>query len=187
MNYSILINADNLISEENLKEFNLIKIYDLYGNKTKIETETYKQFLILKKYLKKYNNIEIGIDMNNYRTYEDQVRIFDEISKQYGKDYAKKYVAKPRASEHHTGLAIDLNIKVNGKWCENNDERFNQSDTFSEIHKQLDNYGFILRYPIKKEKITGYFYEPWHIRYVGKKIAKYLYSNNLTLEEYFKI
>ena len=47
-------------------------------------------------------------------------------------------------------------------------------------------YGFILRYPKGKEHITGFKYEPWHYRYVGKDVAKYIYENNLTLEEYFK-
>jgi D-alanyl-D-alanine carboxypeptidase len=46
-------------------------------------------------------------------------------------------------------------------------------------------YGYILRYPLGKEKITGYKYESWHYRYVGKKIAKYIYENDITFEEYY--
>ena len=53
------------------------------------------------------------------------------------------------------------------------------------IHKYLKDFGFILRYPKNKENITGYMYEPWHYRYVGLDIAKYIYENNITYDEYY--
>lgn len=59
-----------------------------------------------------------------------------------------------------------------------------QEKIYLEIHKHLNKFGFILRYPKEKEEITGYNYEPWHIRYVGKEAADIIYKNNLTLEEY---
>ena len=60
-----------------------------------------------------------------------------------------------------------------------------QKKIFKVIHKKLHEYGFILRYPKGKEKITGYSYEPWHLRYVAdKKIAEKIYNKNITLEEY---
>ena len=59
---------------------------------------------------------------------------------------------------------------------------------FEVIHKNLADFGFILRYPQGKEEVTGYGYEPWHLRYVGSvEISKYIYENNLTLEEYLKM
>ena len=64
------------------------------------------------------------------------------------------------------------------------DELFNKEDIYLVIHKYLHKFGFILRYPKDKEDITGYNYEPWHIRYVGKEVASIIYNNNITLEEY---
>ena len=67
----------------------------------------------------------------------------------------------------------------------NNDyDLFEESIEFEWMKNNSYKYGFILRYPKGKEHITGFKYEPWHYRYVGKKLAKYLYENNLTLEEY---
>ena len=104
-----------------------------------------------------------------------------------GMDYVKKYVAPPGYSEHHTGLVIDISIINKDKLICDNEDMIAQQKLFSKIHKQLPKYGFILRYPKDKEDITGYNYEPWHLRYVGsKKIAKEIMDNNLTLEEYLK-
>ena len=95
-----------------------------------------------------------------------------------GKEYTQKYVAKANQSEHQTGLAIDI---TNSSRC---------FDKNSKEAKWLaDNaykYGFILRYLEGKTDITGYNYEPWHIRYVGKKVAKEIYNNSETLEEYLE-
>ena len=62
-----------------------------------------------------------------------------------------------------------------------------QSNIYLEIHKHLSEYGFILRYPKGKENITGYNYEPWHIRFVGEDIASYIYNKKITLEEYLQM
>lgn len=63
-------------------------------------------------------------------------------------------------------------------------DRFDTTDAFRWLDKHAAEYGFILRYPKGKEDITGIKYEPWHYRYVGKKIATYLKKTGLTLEEY---
>ena len=111
-----------------------------------------------------------------YRSYKSQVRVLnDEISSK-GVNYANKYVAKPGKSEHQSGLAIDITnearcfdkTSTEARWLANNAHRF----------------GFILRYLEGKEDITGYNYEPWHIRYVGKDAAKEIHERNITLEEY---
>lgn len=122
----------------------------------------------------KDDNITL-IGSSAYRSYKSQVMIFNDTIKEKGVGYANKYVAKPGKSEHQSGLAIDV---TNESRC---------MDKSSKEAQWLANnayrYGFILRYPEGKEDITGYNYEPWHIRYVGKKAAKYIYNNNLTLEE----
>ena len=102
--------------------------------------------------------------------------------KKYGLDYAEEVVAMPGTSEHHTGLAIDIIINIDGNWIVENDELIKEEEIFKKIHSSLKYFGFILRYPKGKEDITGYPYEPWHIRYVGIDVAKNM--GDITLEEY---
>ena len=103
--------------------------------------------------------------------------------KKYGLDYAEEMVAMPGTSEHHTGLAIDIVINKDGEWIEENKYLLNEQDIFSKIHRDLKYFGFIVRYPKGKQDITGYPYEPWHLRYIGKDAEK---IGNLTLEEYLR-
>lgn len=181
MNYLILVNKENKISDEFFNNLELIYITGALGEKLKVEKNTYEAYLHLKAFLEK-QNIFIGIECA-YRSVKEQIDILNEIKKEYGEDYASKYVALPYTSEHHTGLAIDLTLKIYGKFLDDNDCLFDNNETFMKIHKHLHKFGFILRYPKGKELITGYDYEPWHIRYVGK-CAKVIYENNITLEEY---
>lgn len=118
-----------------------------------------------------------------YRSYNRQYNIFINNILTKGKDHTLKYSAVPGTSEHQTGLSIDVSCKS---------LNYDLSPNFSEtpegiwLAKNAYLYGYIIRYPKGKGKITGYAYEPWHIRYVGKGLAKYLYENDLTLEEYYK-
>ena len=115
---------------------------------------------------------------SGYRSYYDQQYIYNGYVKRDGQELADTYSARPGHSEHQTGLAYDLNdLDLNfgetpeGKWVAEN------------CHK----YGFILRYPKDKEEITGYMYEPWHIRYVGVEKAVEIYESGLCLEEFLNI
>lgn len=113
---------------------------------------------------------------SGYRSYKSQEDTYTGRVKAEGVKTAGAYVAKPGFSEHQTGLCIDITNEgryfVKGTkeadWLEENCYRF----------------GFIIRYPYGKKNITGIEYEPWHIRYVGKEAAKYIYDNGITLEEY---
>lgn len=118
---------------------------------------------------------------SGYRSYKTQVQLFARYVKNNGYDEAVKFSAKPGQSEHQTGLAMDITAdSVNrllkysfgetkeGIWTKDNCYRF----------------GFIVRYPADKTEITGYNYEPWHLRYVGKEIAKEIYDQDITLEDY---
>ena len=90
---------------------------------------------------------------------------------------------KPGSSEHQTGLAIDICVyRDNNCYIEHD---IDEMDEIKWIHQNAHKYGFILRYPSDKEDITGYNYESWHLRYVGN-IARYLYINKLTMEDYLK-
>ena len=112
------------------------------------------------------------------RTYADQKWRYNIYVQRDGKALADTYSARPGHSEHQTGLAFDLNSlyksfgdTAEGIWLAAN------------CHK----YGFIIRYPAGKEHITGYMYEPWHVRYVGIEHATALFESGLCLEEYLDI
>lgn len=120
------------------------------------------------------------ISVSTYRSYIYQQELFNYYVKSKGEKKALECSAKPGHSEHQTGLAIDV-------MGSNNDyDEFEKSIEFNWMKNNCYKYGFILRYPKGKEHITGFKYEPWHYRYVGIKIAKYLHKHNITLEEYKK-
>ena len=182
MDYSILINKENKIKNNYIEKVNLVKTIDVYGKECFIEEQTYEKYLELQKFLKE-KNIEIGIE-SAYRDIEYQKEVYQEYLEKYGKEYADKYVAPPEYSEHHTGLAIDISLKINGEYPDYNKEPEERIKTYEEIHPYLKDFGFILRYPKGKEDKTGYPYEPWHIRYVGKFIAKVVEESDITFDEY---
>lgn len=119
---------------------------------------------------------------SGYRSYNYQQVVLDALIKEKG-DEAFKLVALPGASEHQTGLAIDFAYYENGIY--NDDVKENDKEAIW-LKNNAWKYGFILRYPKGKENVTGYNFEPWHFRFVGLKLAKYLFKNDLTLEEYYK-
>lgn len=185
MNHLVLVNKNNKIPDnwDNLIDLEDTKNY--LDESCKVEKESLKKYNELKKYLLE-NNILIDLD-SSYRSVGEQQRIWNLFQEKYGKEYTEKYVAVPGYSEHHTGLAIDIILIKDGKVIDDNDELLKEIEIFQIIHKALPDYGFILRYPKGKEDITGYSYEPWHIRYIGNiSIAKEIMNNNLTLEEYLK-
>lgn len=112
--------------------------------------------------------------ISGYRPYDRQKELFE-------KNPESLYVAPPGASEHQTGLALDVSCPAVGLELE---EIFEQTPEGKWLAKNAPLYGFILRYPKNKTEITGYAYEPWHIRYVTKSLALYLTLTGLTLEEY---
>ena len=182
MKYTVLVNKENKIKDSYFDKYNLISTKNEENDDIQVEEEAYNKFLLLKEFLKELN-IYIDIE-DSYRSIDRQVELYKYYLENNGQDYCNNYVAVPGYSEHHTGLAIDLMLKVNNEYLRDDMELLNSKDEFKEIHKVLHKYGFILRYPDGKESITGYNYEPWHIRYVGKLPAKVFYENNLTLEEY---
>lgn len=118
------------------------------------------------------------VAMSTYRSYSYQVNLYNRYKRADGIEKADSYSGRPGHSEHQTGLAVDVY---------NADEdytNFENTDEFKWMKKHAHEYGFILRFPKSKEHETGYIYESWHYRYVGKEIAKYIKENNITLEEY---
>ena len=183
MNKQVLVNKNNRISDNFLDNVNLIEVKDVNDKTILVEEETYEAYLCLKDFLE-HKNIIIGIS-SGYRSLEHQQRVYDDFVERYGIDYAKSVVAPVGCSEHHTGLAIDIDLCIDGRFLVSNIDLMQHEDVYLEIHKYLHNFGFILRYMKGKEDITGYPYEPWHLRYVGE-IAEDIYLSNLTLEEYLE-
>lgn len=183
MDYLILVNKQNILKEEIINFKKCYKVKDFETNEDiYVEKKTYRYFLRLRRRLLKFK-IDIAIS-SCYRSFKEQQDIIDRYIIKYGKDYVNQYVAVVGASEHHTGLCMDIAIKQEDKYIYENEDLEKRTKEFNIIHSLLYKYGFILRYPKDKENITGYNYEPWHIRYVGKRVAKYIYENNITLEEY---
>ena len=129
----------------------------------------------------KHSGLKTVNVISGYRSVEYQKELYEKIKAQNGADYAKRYCAKPKYSEHHTGLAIDLGIyhSDNGS-----SENFNGKGEYSWFYDNCYRYGFILRYDENKEDITGIAFEPWHFRYVGVKAATNMHKDKLCLEEY---
>ena len=181
MDYLMLVNKENLFTEDMLGEI-VLAGKDFNGKDIYLEKETTSAVLRM---LEDINNVsgfnKVLLD-SGYRSLDYQQKVFDFYAERDGLEEARKRVAPVGASEHHTGLAIDFALDVDGKYV----------DEFDGTEKELvwlrDNaykYGFILRYPKGSENVTGYNYEPWHFRYVGSSdIALDIKNSGKTLEEY---
>ncbi len=116
--------------------------------------------------------------VSDFRSYDTQAQLYQNYCNRDGQAAADTYSARPGHSEHQTGLAIDVNCAGSA---------FDNTPEAKWLAENCWKYGFILRYPKGKENITGYQYESWHIRYLGKEWAKTITESGLTLEEYFQI
>jgi zinc D-Ala-D-Ala carboxypeptidase len=119
-----------------------------------------------------------------YRSKETQTRLFNRYVKKDGEELARTYSAVPGYSEHQTGLAIDVSGS-DGKCAA--ESCFGGTKEAEWLAQHATEYGYIIRFPEGKQDITGYKYEPWHIRYVGKDIATYIADKGITLEEYYDV
>jgi D-alanyl-D-alanine carboxypeptidase len=117
-----------------------------------------------------------------YRSHATQKKLFERYVKRDGYEKARTYSALPGTSEHETGLAVDVTSSDGS--CAAAD-CFGDAPEASWLAKHAAKYGFIVRYPKGKDDITGYQYEPWHLRYVGVTLAGELADSGLTLEEYY--
>lgn len=115
---------------------------------------------------------------SGFRSYDYQAGLYQRYVDRSGQAEADRYSARAGHSEHQTGLAFDLNSIT---------EEFKDTDEGKWVTENCHNYGFIIRYPADKESVTGYMYEPWHIRYLGIDTAKAVHDSGLCLEEYLGI
>lgn len=183
IDYMALVNKTHALPEDWEAKLETVHMTNSIGDDVEVEKKAYDAYLELKAALEKEN---IFVDLDSARrSVADQQRIMDDFTEKYGKDYALKTVAAPGYSEHHTGLALDLYLIIDGKDITENEDMVQYPEIWAKIHEKLADYGFILRYLEGREHITGYGYEPWHIRYIDDKdIAKEIMQKDITFEEY---
>lgn len=131
----------------------------------------------------KADGVELA-GVSGYRSHAYQKELFARYVKKDGLEVARTYSAYPGTSEHETGLAMDIS-GIDGKCAA--ESCFAGTKEAEWLAQHSAEYGYIVRYPLGKESITGYIYEPWHLRYVGVELAKEIYESGLTLEEYFGV
>lgn len=173
----ILVNKYNYLTEDYIPE-NLEPIDIAYARSgMQLVREAKEAFETLSEDAKKEGKNIIA--MSSYRSYDYQVNLYDNYVATDGKEAADTYSARAGYSEHQTGLAVDVYNKVLPYTS------FEETEEFNWMQENAYKYGFILRFPKDKVNITGYQYESWHYRYVGKEAAKYIHDHDLTLEEYY--
>lgn len=181
--YDVVINKENRMSPaerpEDLLEVQITFAPDTIGEKRMMRREAADQLRQMLAEAWKQEIYLVGV--SGFRSYERQKEIYDQSLSKRGEEHTKRYIAPPGGSEHQTGLAMDLSCEAvlydliegfaktkEGIWLQNNAYL----------------YGFIIRYPKGKDHITGYAYEPWHVRYVTQPLAFCLKKMDQTLEEY---
>ena len=190
IDYMVLVNADNVLPDGWEEALDITTITNSVGDEVMVESKAYEAYCALKEAvendLEGYDKGEVRLELDSaYRSVAAQQKIVDDFTEKYGEDYVKKYVAVPGFSEHHTGLALDLYFTVDGKDVYENEDLVQYPDIWDAVHARLPEFGFILRFPEDGEAITGYAYEPWHIRYLDSpEIAKEITDKGITLEEY---
>ena len=177
--YLILVNKDNPMKNE--EDYEKVLCNSIYADDRTLEKKTYEQFLKLQDFVKTQGYI-IAIE-SGYRSSSYQKKVWDECVLLHGLEHTKRFVAVPGYSEHQTGLAVDFLLYENNKFYE--EQKMRGHKVLEVVRENAYKFGFIIRYPEGKENITGYGYEPWHLRYIDNvEISKYIKENNLCLEEY---
>ena len=176
---TMIVNKDNPLSSDYVPT-NLVTVSNNcdFASDAVISRAIAGMYMALRDCLKE-RGINVYIE-DGYRSYDTQEKLLEYFIEKDGKEAALMRCALPGTSEHQTGLAIDLSIIRDGKDADMSEEEARI------IEETAPNFGFVVRYPRGKEDITGYQYEPWHLRYVGIYLAKYLLISGLTLEEYYQ-
>ena len=183
LDYLVLVNKENKLPDNWEEMIKTVSIKNSLGDDVEVEEKAYDAYLELKDDLEK-ENVYVDLDSSR-RSVAEQQKIWDDFTVKYGEDYTKRYVAVPGYSEHHTGLDLDLYLNIDGVDVYENEDMVEYPEIWAKIHEKLAEHGFILRYLEGKESITGYGYEPWHIRYVGSAdTAREITEKGITLEEY---
>ncbi len=173
----MLVNKFNYL-DENYAPDDIVKVsmQFAYGD-NEIKKEVYEKFRSM------YNDAKKEglylIITSSYRDYNFQKELWDSYANQKGDEWADSVSARAGYSEHQTGYTLDI-VTYNA-----NMSSFEKTDEFKWLQDNAYKYGFILRYPKNKEDITGYSYESWHYRYVGKDVATKIKKLGITFDEYY--
>ena len=177
-NELMLINKYNyLTASYNPDDLEVFTNVYAYGENQSLRKDAYDAFIEMWNSANK-DGYKLIVN-SSYRSYDEQKKIYDDYSSWYGEEDADKKAARAGYSEHQTGLAVDIQ-----SYCSQNKD-FEECEEFTWLTNNAYKYGFILRYPKDKEYLTGYKYESWHYRYVGKKVSKYIHDNDITFDEYY--
>ena len=174
----MLVNKYNYLEEDhdipNLENISLMYAY----NDNLLQEEAVTNYVKMARAAK-----EEGLNLvvnTSYRTYNSQEKIYYNFVKQYGEEYAEENSARAGYSEHETALSIDIDANRTDA------DLFEESSEYAWLMENAHEYGYILRYPKDLEKITGFSFEPWHYRYVGKEVAEKIKEENITFDEYYQ-
>ena len=178
-NYDFIVNKNYKLNENYIPN-DLEEISLEYSCKNKYLRKTAKIYFEKMAKQAKFEGYNI-VAVSTYRSYDYQKKLYNNYVRDKGLYYADMASARAGHSEHQTGLAVDIaDLSLDY-------DNFENTKEFNWVKKNAHKYGFILRYPKAKFHITGFKYEPWHYRFVGIEVATYIYTNNMTLEEYKKI
>ena len=167
----MLVNGRHYLDEnykpENLATFSMDYCYE----HQRAQSIVVDAFLVMQQACKEQTNAQLMVN-SAYRSYQDQIGTY--------KRNPKRYAAQAGSSEHQTGFAIDVTSRQHPmRWP------FDKSEEGVWMREHCHEYGFILRYPERQSHIFGFAYEPWHLRYVGKEVAKRIHEEDITFDEYY--
>lgn len=172
----VLVNKYYKLKEDYVPD-NLVDIESMYGT-GKLDKDVYEAYKLM--YLAAIKDQKLLYIRSPYRSYSVQNSLYERYARSDGYSRADTYSARPGHSEHQTGLAFDVTSLTSDLGG------FENTPEFTWLKENSYKYGFILRYPEGKEDITGYIYEPWHYRYVGKDVALKIHDEDITFEEYYE-
>ena len=167
----MLVNGRHYLDEnykpENLATFSMDYCYE----NQRAQSVVVDAFMVMQQACKEQTDAQLMVN-SAYRSYQDQIGTY--------KRNPKGYAARAGSSEHQTGYAIDVTSRQHPmRWP------FDTSVEGVWMREHCHDYGFILRYPEKQSHIFGFAYEPWHLRYVGKDVAKRIHDEDITFDEYY--
>ena len=193
IDYLVLVNGQHPLPVGWTDRLETVSMTNSTQDRFKVEKKTAAAYELLKAGLER-DNIYLELD-SALRSVAAQQDLLDRFAAEYGAEKAAKIVAPPGYSEHHTGLALDICFRLR-KEDGSFDNVYSNEDmlkkkyrsVWNTIYGKMTGYGFILRYPEGSEQITGYDYEPWHIRYLDDPgiAAEIMSQPGLTLEEYLE-
>ncbi len=185
--YMVLVNPDNSVTKDYISNVDRTAIKDKYTSGA--ESSKYLDKRIIEPFEQMCkaaaNDGVTLISVSAYRSYNYQQNLYNRrvqrcmneegLDEEAAKKKAATIVALPGTSEHHLGLAVDINSV---------ETSFENTSAFRWLQKHAEEYGFIMRYPKDKQSITKIIYEPWHYRYVGVEHAKAMNDLDMCMEEY---